>query len=435
MPRRFISAKSTYFHPNSATRSRDFVLIFGDEVRTTGNQENGRDRVRYRGRLGWVRSDRLMAQHPLEMYFIDVGQGDAAFIVTPRGRKILVDGGRGDEAFQFLVWKYRLDLQNAQVLDIDLLVVSHVDEDHIRGLVSIVEHPLIRVRNVVHSGIAKYADGFDTDLGNTAGQGQNRMLLTRHDGIGQLAGQNLNQPMTAWRQAITQEPNITYRAVDAGSEPIDVDDPEVSLTVLAPRLSQHQGIPAYQWLGSESKTVNGHSVILRLDYQDLRVLLPGDVNGRGARHLMSDPNFAAGVSAHIFKAPHHGSHDFDLEFLQAVRPQVSVISSGESPDYGHPRANFLGTAGRVSRTDEPLIFSTELVAQFAVDADAEAADADDAPDPTNAAMLGQARRRFKKRLNGLINVRSDGRQIFCARRIAGGSQFVTYQLDAAPRWG
>ena len=54
------------------------------------------------------------------------------------------------------------------------------------------------------------------------------------------------------------------------------------------------------------------------------------------------------------------------------------------------------------------------------------ADADDPADPTNPAMLGQARRRFKKRLNGLINVRTDGNALFAARRVAAGYQFVAY---------
>ena len=43
------------------------------------------------------------------MYFLDVGQGDAAFIVTPNNTKILVDGGLKRQALGFLIWKYRLD--------------------------------------------------------------------------------------------------------------------------------------------------------------------------------------------------------------------------------------------------------------------------------------------------------------------------------------
>jgi hypothetical protein len=148
---------------------------------------------------------------------------------------------------------------------------------------------------------------------------------------------------------------------------------------------------------------------------------------------MAAENFVAEADAHVFKAPHHGSQDYDRSFLEAVHPQVSVVSSGESPDHGHPRANFLGTVGNVSRSDEPLLFSTELVAQFAVDSDAEAPDADDDVNPTDPAMIGQARRRFKKRLNGIINIRTDGNNLYCARRVAAGYQFVTYRQAVAPR--
>lgn len=75
-----------------------------------GNQPQGWDEVIYRNRRGWVPSDRLIATHPLEVDTVDVGQGNATFIVTPGSRVILMDGGREDEAFQFFVWKYRLDL-------------------------------------------------------------------------------------------------------------------------------------------------------------------------------------------------------------------------------------------------------------------------------------------------------------------------------------
>jgi len=269
-------------------------------------------------------------------------------------------------------------------------------------------------------------------LGDTFGQDSGRLLTTRHDGIAGLAGEQLNEPMTAWRRVITSEPNVLYRAVDHSTGSISFGDPSVSLTVLGPLLSTHQGAPAYRWLDSEAKTVNGHSVVLRLDFGRLRALFPGDVNDLGARHLLSEPGLALALNTHVLKAPHHGSHEFDYPFLKAVNPQVSVISSGESPDHGHPRANFLGAVGHASRTEQPLVFSTALAAQFAVDADAAALDADDDPDPTDPAMLGQARRRFKKRLNGLINVRSDGQRIFCARRVATGYQFVTDELVIAP---
>jgi competence protein ComEC len=430
MPISYISSRTTAFH-GEGTNAEDFVLIYGDEVDAGTEIAPGRTRVIYRGRPGWVASDRLMLDHPLELYFIDVGQGDAAFIVSPAHKTVLIDGGRGDEAFQFLVWKYRLDLPATQPVDIDLLVVSHVDDDHLAGLAAILLHPRINVRRIIHSGIAKFDAGFNTILGDRVGSGQNRFLLTRHDGIADLAGLDLNRPMARWRQAVV-DAGTPYAAVDSSTGQIDIGDPDVGIAILGPILSQNEGARAYRWLGSEAETVNGHSVVLRLDYGEFRALFPGDVNELGGRHLMSDPAFPPQAAAHLLKAPHHGSHEFDPAFLAAIRPQISVISSGDDHDHGHPRPNFLGSVGKASRSDEPLVYSTELVANFVVDADAAAPDADAAPDPTNAALIGQARRRFKKRLNGLINVRTDGHKLFSARRVAASYQFVTFEQVLVP---
>jgi competence protein ComEC len=432
MALRYISERRTVFHPDAQTGTQEFVLIYGDEVDTTDTEpQNGRTEVVYRHRIGWVRTDDLMAAHPCELYFIDVGQGDSTFIVTPGYRTILIDGGIGDEAFQFLVWRYRLDLPNAPPIDIDLLVLSHADSDHIAGLVHIIQHPLINVRRIIHSGIAKYQEGiFTTRLGATEGVGQARRLITRHDGIADLNRDQLElDTMQSWFDAVVAEQathGMAYGAVDSTTGQIDIGDPAVTVTVLGPRLVPHNGNAVFDWFGGDAQTINGNSVVLRLDVGNVRTLLSGDLNATAERFLMQDNAFVQGVDAHVLKSPHHGSHDFDGAFLRAINPQITVISSGETPDHGHPRANYVGSVGKASRSDEPLVFSTALAALFTVDSDAEAPDADDPPDPTDASMLGQARRRFKKRLNGLINVRTDGHVLFAARRVAAGYQFVAY---------
>jgi phosphoribosyl 1,2-cyclic phosphodiesterase len=66
------------------------------------------------------------------MYSIDVGQGDATFIVTPNRKKILIDGGLNRRALGFLIWRYRLDKPENSV-DIDLMVLTHADSDHLKG--------------------------------------------------------------------------------------------------------------------------------------------------------------------------------------------------------------------------------------------------------------------------------------------------------------
>jgi len=432
MALRYISERRSVFHPDAQTNTQEFVLIYGDEVDTTDSDpENGRNEVVYRRRTGWVRTNHLMEAHPCEIYIVDVGQGDSTFIVTPGFRNILVDGGTGDEAFQFLVWRYRLDRPNAESVDIDLLVLSHADSDHIAGLIRIIQHPLINVQRIIHSGIAKYQEGiFLTRLGDTEGAGQARRLVTRHDGIADLNRDQLEErTMQPWFDAVTAEQaehGMVYGAVDSTTGQIDIGDPAATLTVLGPRLVPQNAGSVFDWFGGDAKTINGNSVVLRLDVGNVRILLSGDLNATAERFLMQDNAFVQGADAHVLKSPHHGSHDFDFSFLQAVNPQITVVSSGETPDHGHPRANYVGSVGKASRSDEPLVFSTELAALFAVDSDAEAPDADDPADPTNAALLGQARRRFKKRLNGLINIRTDGNALFAARRVAAGYQFVTY---------
>jgi beta-lactamase superfamily II metal-dependent hydrolase len=56
-----------------------------------------------RQEVSYADSVRLMPDHPLEMYFVDVGQGDPVFIVTPAKRKILIHDGRGNEPCEVTV--------------------------------------------------------------------------------------------------------------------------------------------------------------------------------------------------------------------------------------------------------------------------------------------------------------------------------------------
>lgn len=407
-----------------------YLLIFGDEFRILpGPAPSGKKwmRVKYRGRTGeMLKSTPKTSMHPMEMYFLDVGQGDAAFVVTPNGKKILVDGGLNQRALGFLIWKYRLDNPDSQVT-IDLMIVSHADDDHIEGLIPVLQHDQIKVKKILHNGIARYATGFYSEsVGDVYEDSEKNLSLgTLHDTIADLGNDLLNDNYEMWIDAVCYS-GANYRAVAATSGKYAIGDPEIKMEILGPILEPDGW--SLPWFGGPGYTINGNSVVLRLTFDEVRVLFSGDLNKQGAKHLCSNDLAASRMDAHILKAPHHGSHLFYRQFFDKVQPQITVASSGDAPDYGHPRAIFLGSIGRSSRVKKPLLFSTEIAATFVDAGDAEAVAEADLNEPTSLADLdfGEAfanriaRRRFKKTLPGIINVRTDGKRIYAARRVEGG---------------
>jgi beta-lactamase superfamily II metal-dependent hydrolase len=438
----YIGRKTSKLYTTDHDGAQEMVLIFGDEVDTTGaptppDAEPARQRtpVTFRGRPGFIKTPHLTQNPGLELYFIDVGQGDSTFIVTPARRKILVDGGANNRALGFLAWKYRLDRDDTPPVTIDLMVVSHADEDHLKGLTAILSHPKINVGRVVHNGIALFRGGtFDQRCGDL--DPDEEFLVTLHDAADDFDENDFAGGFRNWIAAVKAE-NTRYGRASFGDGAIDIDDPDITLEIAAPLMDELDGDPVFRWFGNHAHTINGHSLALRLNYGANRLFLSGDLNIEGSQHLLGHGGARALLDAHILKSPHHGSHEFYLPLLEAVNPQISVISSGDSPDHGHPRAVFLGAVGAASRSPEPLIFSTEIAASF------QEVKSDDDPtdeaaledlDPSAADVNVRARRLFKRRLHGMINVRATADRMFAARRVAAGYWWESYgPVNPAPR--
>lgn len=425
----FVGNKTKRFHFLDQGIRKSYVLIYGDEVENLpGNAlTQGYTPIRYRGRDGEMKSPSLVNKRSLEMYFLDVGQGDAAFVVTPNNTKILVDGGLRDRALGFIIWKYRLD-QPQNTVTIDHMFLSHADADHVEGLIPLIEHPQITVKNIYHNGIGLFESGFNTELGDEV----NDELMTKHDSLNDLNGLHLKGTFKDWIDAVKAE-NINYHRLDRTSGILDVGDPDICVEILGPILKPNG---SFEWFGGKSHTINGHSLVFRMSYNHVRTFFSGDLNIEGSELLLSQPDGALNVNAHVFKAPHHGSHEFDPGLFQAVNPMVTVVSSGEVPDHGHPRAKFLGAIGRAVRGKEPLLFSTALSALFVDAGDQVHMAAANIDEPTTLGDLDfsvsasntVARRRFKKLLPGIINVRTDGEYIYSYRRVQMGYQWESYKM-------
>lgn len=153
-------------------------------------------------------------------------------------------------------------------------------------------------------------------------------------------------------------------------------DQPLAIEVVAPVHEMVNGAPALRWFGDDGPTKNGHSVVLRLIYRNVSVLLGGDLNIAAEDYLLGhytgmDPEDEAAADAlveaargtfqaDVAKACHHGSADFREVFLRCVNPIATIVSSGDNESHAHPRPDALGAIGKHGRGRRPLIFSTEL---------------------------------------------------------------------------
>ncbi len=145
-------------------------LIWGDAV-DVKEEEGEFVWCRARTREGWIRKEELGEEALLEIYIIDVGQGDSVLLKTPDARWHIVDGGNAIEnqmvrkgAVNFLRWKFQDELR-IEPVPLENVVLTHPDLDHYGGLMDILTGDLhdgrrfsLSVKNFFHSGIGRFGD-------------------------------------------------------------------------------------------------------------------------------------------------------------------------------------------------------------------------------------------------------------------------------------
>lgn len=256
----------------------------------------------------------------LTLTVIDVGQGDALLVETPRGRRVLIDGG-GWPAFgaapapdvgERVILPF---LRAERIGRLDLVVSTHPDGDHTLGLRAVLER--MPVGLLVHNGWI--GPGTAVDL-----------LGPWRAEVDRLVWQGPGRPRA-----------LPHVALHAGDRILL--EPGVSLTVLHP---PREGFP---------RDGNDGSLVLLLEGRGVRFLLLGDAERR-AQEAMLRRWGREGLASDVVKLAHHGAASGTwLPFLEAVAPQVALNSAGRANRYGHPHAETLAALQRLGvplyRTD------------------------------------------------------------------------------------
>ena len=370
----------------------------------------------------------------LKVRFVDVGQGDAAIIESPQGKIVLLDGGEGDHLRHYVSgsWAHILRFQSFEV---EAIVITHGDADHFAGLTKLLnatrgsDRPMVNVKRVYHSGLVKAPSSVKVAeiFGKSKKKNGRRYVVDLVDDQRTVPDSRLNTPFKVWKKALNnltaKNPSLEVQRLAYGDHnAFDFLVKEgIAIQVLGPIVEEVDGLPALPYLHGESggysagHTVNGHSIVLKLVYGNVRFLLGADLNAESEAGLLERARTDnLSLSSEVLKVPHHGSADFTPQMLEAVRPTVSIVSSGdesESREYIHPRAGLIGALGKYSNqtVEKPLIYVTEMVAFFKRVGPAIIREITEAGNESNKKI--ETSNAYIKTTFGIVHVRTNGERV------------------------
>lgn len=219
----------------------------------------------------------------LDIYFIDVGQGDSTLVSSPHNKTILIDGGDG---LTEILLPYLLD---RKIKVIDFLIISHFDSDHCNGLIPVLEE--LKINNLY---ISKQIE-----------------ITEEYTNIIELA----------------KRKNIKINVVKEGDR-INIES-NIYIDILYPTNNL------------KYKDLNNNSIVCKLKYNAFSMLFTGDIQA-SEKDVLNKYSNTEVLKADIIKISHHGSNtSSQKDFLQVIKPKIALIGVGESNKFGHPSQEVL----------------------------------------------------------------------------------------------
>ncbi len=274
----------------------------------------------------WLIHDQV-PDNNLHLVVCDVGQGDA-ILVSYRSWQLLVDGGRSSRVLSCLgkampFWDK----------DLEVLVATHPDADHIGGLDEVFQ--VYNVKRFVRTQDTKDTADF-------------KRLI-------EFASREKAQGSTEQRPRIGDDLNV---------------DPLLDVIVVFPQENQNQQLtqnsansettlqdissPLLTETTSSKNDYNSRSIVLLLSYKSFSALLTGDLEVGGEQALLQSGMIKPIT---VLKVGHHGAKtSTSAEFVGVLRPEISIISVGKNNSYGHPSPQVIDllqqNGSKVWRTDQ-----------------------------------------------------------------------------------
>jgi competence protein ComEC len=245
----------------------------------------------------------------LKITMLDIGQGESIFIEFPNHKTMLIDGGgfykNSLEVGKMVLAPFILSKSLGQI---DYMVATHSDNDHISGLESILD--IIKTDNII----------------------------VRNNTLEDKRINNLHE------KAMALGANPIFLEANA---PFNIGD--VRLTLLHP----DRNYLLQRKKNSRRRISNDLSLVIRIDYRDFSMLLTGDINQKAEEYLIKQQSK---LKTTILKAPHHGSRFSSIpDFINTVSPEEVLFSVGYLNYFRHPHPSVIDRYSSISadiwRTD------------------------------------------------------------------------------------
>lgn len=235
------------------------------------------------------------------VHFMDVGQGDGTYIKTAGGDDVIIDAGNKDGSD---VVAY---LKKQKVKDIEVMIATHPDADHIGGLDEVLK--AFKVKSVYAPKVSHTSQAYKDFL-----------LAVKREGL----------------------------TIKTAKKDVKVPLKGVSAKFVAP-------VKTYS-----KSDLNDWSAVLRLVQGKKSFLFTGDAEAKSEADMIKSKET---LRANVLKVGHHGAKTSSSSaFIKAVNPQYSVISVGKKNHYGHPTKEVLNRLKKtkVYRTDQKgaIVFTT-----------------------------------------------------------------------------
>ena len=391
--------KKVWLYKTKSTASRNRVrdVRWGDYLNIV-EQDASWVKIKWGRKHYFIEASNVDNKRPVELIFIDVGQGDGCLFVSSETgtseRIMIIDAGVASNTYNFMKWRFGKFARN---FDFHAAVITHPDQDHYYGFRKLFNHEKVGFRHVYHNGLMERVGSdllgpsdptgaFLTDLAETDAQARALYSDTSVRGSKRypnLIFDALQSSRIGPVEMLSTKHGVKHnnRCFMPGFAP---NDPGLGdIEVLGPVPETVGGKTALRWFGDDigstaqnnGKTKNGHSVILRLKVKDFSLLFGGDLNRPAEDYLLrhysriskTKPLSSAVTPARkrlecdVMKCCHHGASDVTNEFIRAVNAFGFVISSGDNESHAHPRPELLGRLGKLGRSSAPMLFCTEIL--------------------------------------------------------------------------